>query len=111
MAYTKIMLKLSGEALGGSSALGIHQKAVQELAGQIAALPAQVSIVVGGGNIVRGRSIDGWDHVRADYAGMTATCVNAQILALALEHAGSQTRRSSLPSLCKWWLIYPSRRK
>jgi uridylate kinase len=92
MAYTKIMLKLSGEALGGKSGTGINEKAVQELAGQIAALPAQISIVVGGGNILRGRSIDGWDHVRADYAGMTATCVNAQVLALALEHAGARTQ-------------------
>jgi uridylate kinase len=92
MAYTKIMLKLSGEALGGKSSTGIHQKAVQELADQIAALPAQVSIVVGGGNILRGRSISAWDRVRADYAGMTATCVNAQVLALALEHAGARTQ-------------------
>jgi len=92
MAYTKIMLKLSGEALGGKSGAGIHEKAVQELADQIAALPAQVSIVVGGGNILRGRNIEGWDRVRADYAGMTATCVNAQVLALALEHAGARTQ-------------------
>jgi uridylate kinase len=88
MAYHKILLKLSGEALGGKSGACINQQVVQELAVQIAALPAQVAIVVGGGNILRGRSISGWDRVGADYAGMTATCVNAQVLALALGSAG-----------------------
>jgi uridylate kinase len=92
MAYHQIMLKLSGEALGDKSGTGIHEQAVQELAGKIAALPAKVAIVVGGGNILRGRNISGWDRVRADYAGMTATCVNAQVLALALGHVGKQAQ-------------------
>jgi uridylate kinase len=92
MGYQKILLKLSGGALGGKTGACINEQAVQELAGQIAKLRTQVAIVVGGGNILRGRNISTWDHVGADYAGMTATCVNAQVLALALGHVGARAQ-------------------
>lgn len=99
MAYQRIMLKLSGEALGGASGIGIDQKHISVIAQELAALPVEMGIVVGGGNILRGRSVRGWDRIRADYAGMTATAVNAQVLAMALSAAGRTAKVFSAISM------------
>src|SRR6266478_4919403 len=86
--YRRILLKLSGEALGGPSGIGIHPEAVQDMAHQIREvreLGVQVVVVVGGGNIFRGLSGSerGIERATGDYMGMLATVINA----LALQDA------------------------
>lgn len=95
--YTRVLLKLSGEALMGDQAYGIDPGVVETLAKQvrhIVELGTQVAIVVGGGNIWRGFSAatTGMDRASADYAGMLATVLNALALQDALERLGVHTR-------------------
>jgi uridylate kinase len=96
--YRRVLLKLSGEALGGhSGGQGIDPEAVQNIARQIvkvAASGVQVAIVVGGGNILRGGELSkqGTQRATADYMGMLATVINALSLCDALEAQGLPTR-------------------
>lgn len=88
--YKKIMLKLSGEMLGGSQA-GVDGDALNMIAGEIAQLHRQgleVSVVIGGGNMVRGTSAVSWgiDRASADYMGMLATVINGLAIQGALEN-------------------------
>jgi uridylate kinase len=98
--YSRVLLKLSGEALGGESGVGIHPTAVQNMAEQIREvreLGVQVVVVVGGGNIFRGvaGSERGIERATADYMGMLATVINALALQDALEKLGVATRVQS----------------
>jgi uridylate kinase len=99
--YQRVVLKLSGEALMGTSAYGIEAGTVNVIAGQIervvSHLGVQVAVVVGGGNIVRGleASAQGVDRVTGDYMGMLATMINALALRDALERQGLQCRVQS----------------
>src|SRR5881394_3531844 len=98
--YRRILLKLSGEALGGPSGIGIHPEAVQDMAHQIREvreLGVQVVVVVGGGNIFRGLSGSerGIERATGDYMGMLATIINALALQDALEKNGIPTRVQS----------------
>jgi len=95
--YSRVLLKLSGEALSGEGGIGIHPKAVQDTAGQIREvreLGVQVVVVVGGGNIYRGLSGSerGIERATGDYMGMLATVINALALQDALEKLGVATR-------------------
>jgi uridylate kinase len=95
--YRRILLKLSGEALGGEAALGICPEAVHDMAAQVAEvreLGVEVVIVVGGGNIFRGLqgSERGIERATGDYMGMLATVINALALQDALEKQGVNTR-------------------
>jgi len=95
--YSRILLKLSGEALGGPTGLNISPEAVQNMAAQIREvrdLGVQVVIVVGGGNIFRGLSGSkrGIERATGDYMGMLATVINALALQDALEKIGVATR-------------------
>jgi uridylate kinase len=95
--YRRILLKLSGEALGGESDFGISPERVHELAQQIREvrdLGVQVVIVIGGGNIFRGLagSERGIERATGDYMGMLATVINALALQDALEKMGVATR-------------------
>src|SRR5689334_428573 len=95
--YERILLKLSGEALGGESGVGISGEAVQDMARQIREvreLGVQVVIVIGGGNIFRGLpgSERGIERATGDYMGMLATIINSLALQDALEKAGVATR-------------------
>jgi len=95
--YGRILLKLSGEALMGEQGFGIDPAMLQYLADELAgvsALGAQIAIVIGGGNFVRGKTTaeKGMDRAQADYMGMLATVMNALALQDVLEHAGVQTR-------------------
>jgi uridylate kinase len=97
MAYQRVLLKLSGEALMGSLAYGIDPTVVQDIAQEVADVAAkgvQVAIVVGGGNIFRGvkGAAAGMDRATADYIGMIATVMNAMTLQDALEQIGVPTR-------------------
>jgi len=95
--YRRILLKLSGEALGGESGIGINPKAVQGMAEQVREvrdLGVQVVIVLGGGNIFRGLagSEKGIERATGDYMGMLATIINSLALQDALEKLGVATR-------------------
>jgi uridylate kinase len=102
--YRRILLKLSGEALGGKGSTGIASDAVQETARQIAEvreLGVQIVIVVGGGNIFRGLSgsEQGIERATGDYMGMLATVINALALQDQLEKLGIETRVQSAISM------------
>ena len=93
--YKRIMLKISGEALAGEKGFGIDFETTNEIALQIkelVKLGVEIGIVVGAGNIWRGRSGEGMDRTTADYMGMMATCINALALQDSLENLGVNTR-------------------
>ena len=93
MKYKKVLLKLSGEALMGSSQYGIDPKTLttycQEIK-QVVEQNIQVAIVIGGGNIFRGLqgTAQGFDRVQGDYMGMLATIINSMALQAELEKQG-----------------------
>jgi uridylate kinase len=96
-AWRRVLLKLSGEALMGSQPFGLDERVVAAIADEIRdvhALGVQVSVVVGGGNIIRGLAAShrGIDRVTGDYMGMLATVINALALQDALEKRGAPTR-------------------
>ena len=98
--YRRVLIKLSGEALAGESGVGICPDAIHRMARQIVRvrrLGVQVVIVVGGGNIFRGRpgSERGIERATGDYMGMLATVINALALQDALEKMGMPTRVQS----------------
>src|SRR5690625_4567625 len=95
--YRRIVLKLSGEALSGEQGYGIEPQIIQSVASQvkeIAELGVEIAIVVGGGNIWRGKvgSEMGMDRATADYMGMLATIMNALALQDSLENIDIPTR-------------------
>lgn len=86
--YKRVIIKLSGEALAGTTSHGIDTPTVQSICSQIKEvfeLGVEIAIVVGGGNFWRGRSGEGMDKSTADYMGMLATCINALGLQDVLE--------------------------
>lgn len=97
LAYPRVLLKLSGEALAGAKGFGFDFDSIREFARQVKAisdLGAQVGLVIGGGNIVRGSQISkmGMDRVSADYMGMLGTVINALAFQDVLEREGLDTR-------------------
>jgi len=97
LKYPRILLKLSGEALAGDKGFGIDFDAIKRFSHQIRVIHgmgAQVAVVIGGGNIVRGSQISrmGMDRVSADYMGMLGTVINALALQDVLEKDGLDTR-------------------
>jgi uridylate kinase len=98
--YRRILLKMSGEVLGGSSGSGIDAEALHGMAAQIREvkeLGVQVVVVIGGGNIFRGISggDKGIERATGDYMGMLATVINSLALQDALEKQGIPTRVQS----------------
>lgn len=96
----RVLIKLSGEALLGSSDFGIDPAAFRFVARQIRVIHDagfQIALVVGGGNLFRGRSASesGMDRATADYAGMLATVINGLTLQDALETEGLEVRTMS----------------
>jgi len=95
--YNRIVLKLSGEALAGEEGFGINPSIIKSVAEQVKAvyeLGVEIAVVVGGGNIWRGKigSEMGMDRAAADYMGMLATVMNSLALQDSLENIGVQTR-------------------
>ncbi len=91
--YKRVLLKLSGEALMGSSHYGIDPEVIQRIADEIhelAKAKVQIAIVIGGGNIFRGAGLaaSGIDRVTADHMGMLATIMNSLAMQDALEQRG-----------------------
>jgi uridylate kinase len=96
-AYHRLTLKLSGERLAGTSGYGISATTIGVIAEELHAvyeLGPQLSIVIGGGNVIRGvaASAEGMDRASADYMGMIATVLNALALQDSLEKVGLDTR-------------------
>ncbi len=95
--YKRVLLKLGGEALAGSGGSGISPHMAEDVAAKVLAvrnLEVEVAIVLGAGNIWRGRDglMHGMDRATADHMGMLATVMNALALADALERMGVITR-------------------
>jgi len=95
--YRRVLLKLSGELFGNEKEnldINFLNRISREIAYCSKELGTQIAIVVGGGNIVRGKTIEklGFDRVSADYMGMLATAINSMALQNALEKEGVETR-------------------
>src|SRR3989337_3061103 len=100
LAYPRVLLKISGEALAGEKGFGFDMDVLDRLAGEVAdivEMGAGVGLVLGGGNIVRGAQLSkmGMDRVGADYMGMLGTVINALAMQDVLEKDGLQTRAMS----------------
>jgi uridylate kinase len=95
--YTRILLKLSGEALMGSQSSGIDPQTIRRFATDVVELcnaGVQVGLVIGGGNFIRGAQTasEGLERVTGDHMGMLATVLNALAMQDAIEHLGSPVR-------------------
>ena len=104
MLYKRILLKLSGEALMGQGTHGIDPAVAQRLAGEIhtaASQGAQLGLVIGGGNLLRGASLaaQGMNRVSGDHMGMLATVMNALAMQDAIEKTGTDCRVMSALSI------------
>ena len=112
LAYKRLLLKLSGEALMGNRPAGIDVGVVDRLARDIhdaVAGGCQIAVVVGGGNIFRGLAgaANGMDRATADYMGMLATVMNALALQSALENVKTPARVLSaipMPTVCESYI-------
>jgi uridylate kinase len=96
-AYSRILVKLSGEALMGEGDYGIDPAVIKRIAGElneIVQMQVQLAVVIGGGNIFRGAGLAraGMDRVAADHMGMLATVMNALAMQDALESLGMHAR-------------------
>ncbi|MFW5855873.1 MAG: UMP kinase, partial [Bacillota bacterium] len=100
-AYSRVLLKISGEALSADKGFGIDAETIKKIAREIYEVVddtrIELAIVVGGGNIFRGvaGSARGMDRATADYMGMLATVINALALQDAIEKLGLETRVQS----------------
>lgn len=97
LAYKRVLLKLSGEALAGEQGFGLDFEVIGRLADELKGLRdlgVSLGLVVGGGNVIRGTvaSEHGMDRVSADYMGMLATVINALAMQDVLEKRGVETR-------------------
>jgi len=97
LKYKRILLKLSGEALGGEGGFGINVSVAEVIASRVKEvhdMGVQVALVIGAGNLWRGKQglARGMDRATADYMGMLGTVMNALIVMDALERAGVYTR-------------------
>ena len=104
LAFRRLLLKLSGEALMGEREYGLDPGTIAALAREIVTVQGEgleLAIVVGAGNIYRGMAAaaEGMDRATADYAGMLATLLNALALQDALERLGAHTRVQSAISV------------
>lgn len=103
--YRRVLLKLSGEALGGGRKQGLDKKVLDGICGEIGDVVeqgVQVAIVIGGGNFFRGAQAENltMERVCADYVGMLATVMNAIVLQQALVGNGIQARvQTAIPML------------
>ena len=95
LKYQRILLKISGEALGGEKGMGFDEPTMDAICGGVKKaheLGVQIGIVVGGGNFWRGRSSGKMERTLADKIGMLATAMNALAVADSLEHLGVEVR-------------------
>jgi len=115
LSYKRVMLKVSGEGLMGTSSFGLDKATVLSLANDIKyvlSMGSEVCLVIGGGNIFRGVSAaaEGMERASADYMGMLATVINALAVQSALESINVPTRVQSAISMNKICEPYVRRR-
>lgn len=113
--YRRILLKLSGEALGGAEGRGIDIPSLERIAGEVLTareLGVSIGVVIGGGNLIRGAQVrdDGISRVTADNMGMLGTVINSLALQSVLENKGCQTRVMSAVDMPKFAEPYIRRR-
>ena len=87
----RVMLKLSGEALSGEKGFGFDDEQIESVCGEIKNANesgVEICIVVGGGNLIRGKMLSSIDRYRADEIGMLSTCMNAIYLSESLRLCG-----------------------
>jgi uridylate kinase len=107
--YRRVVIKLSGEYLAGSQSAGIDQPTVDRIAGELIAaqkLGAEIAVVAGGGNMVRGMQVSshGVSRTTGDTMGMLATVMNCLALEAAIERKGASARSLSafvMPEICE----------
>ncbi len=114
-AYSRVLLKLSGEGLAGKDGFGISPTVIRSIADEVRevhSVGVQLSIVVGGGNIIRGATAatQGMDRANADYMGMLAGVINAMALQDALEKVGIPTRVLTALEIAQVAEVYIRRR-
>ncbi|WP_024518743.1 UMP kinase [Bradyrhizobium sp. Tv2a-2] len=104
--YRRVVVKLSGEYLAGSQSFGIDQPTVDRIAADLIAaakLGAEIAVVVGGGNMMRGGSARGMSRTTGDTLGMLATVMNCLALEAAIEAKGGAAKALSafvMPEIC-----------
>jgi uridylate kinase len=116
LLYTRVLLKISGEALMGHREFGLDPDTVNRIAGEVKTAVthgAELCLVIGGGNIFRGiaGAAQGMQRASADYMGMLATVINALAMQNALEQQGVQTRvQSAIPmaTVCEPYIRRPA---
>ena len=113
--YRRILLKLSGEALGGAEGRGIDLPSVERIADEVLSvkgLGVSIGIVIGGGNLIRGTQVknNGINRVTADHMGMLGTVINSLALQSVLDNKGCQTRVMSAVDMPKFAEPYIRRR-
>ena len=114
---SRMLVKLSGEALGGATGVGIDAAVLERTASDIAEVAASgtdVAVVVGGGNLVRGSELEaaGLDRITGDHMGMLATVMNALAFRDALVRAGRAARilaAHAIPSIVPGYAIEVAR--
>ena len=108
----RVLLKLSGEVLGGTQGMGLDERTLKHYAGVLSRIAEhhQVAVVTGGGNIMRGKVTQGLDRSKADQIGMMATVVNCMTLEQHLVAVGTRAcAMSSVPSLAQPYDIVRAR--
>lgn len=110
LAYKRVLLKLSGEALMGSDNYGINRATIERIVADVAEvnkLGVELAVVIGGGNIFRGVALgaQGMDRATADYMGMLATVMNSLALADTMRQAGLTARVMS--AICIEQIVEP----
>ena len=113
--YKRILLKISGEVLAGKKDFGLSSSALKQVSEDLKAvkdLGVQVGVVIGGGNIFRGRKAQelSMDRVTCDFMGMLATCINALALQDILEQQGIPTRVMTAVEMSDMAELYIRRR-
>ncbi|MGV1013408.1 MAG: UMP kinase [Methyloceanibacter sp.] len=112
LRYARVLVKMSGEALGGDKGYGIDLTVIQRIADDVAKAAdagTEICLVVGAGNIYRGMNAveGGIDRARGDYMGMLGTVMNALALQAAIERAGKAARVLSaipMPTVCEAYI-------
>lgn len=113
--YRRILLKLSGEALGGAEGRGIDLPSLERIADEVLTikeLGVSIGVVIGGGNLIRGTQVkdNGISRVTADNMGMLGTVINSLALQSVLDKKGCQTRVMSAVDMPKFAEPYIRRR-
>lgn len=107
--YSRVVVKISGEALSGPDGFGLHQPTVERIAADVTAahrIGVSIAIVIGGGNFVRGLEVSsrGVSRPTGDTMGMLATVINALALEAAIDRGGAAVRTLSalaMPGVCE----------